>query len=326
MPVIIPTKACNLRCKHCLRADFPEGDLDLKMMRDFMYDMQILEGSRFHTLTGGEPTLHKNFDELLEIFDYMEHRLSIVTNAQLTKGIESIIKNKKLVNLVNISFDSPIEEENDKIRGKGTFEKALESLKDLQKNNVTVIPVFVIHNHNGHLVDEIFNFVDTYKTTGAVILGLQPVKRAYDNKIMNNDNSYKALKRFYEIKHKDSRIAFSSKHHIGYINPEWSLSFCDVMEPNLSQSTLTPNGDLWVCCDLVDLSYQNLESEGSLNIQNPILGNIKKDTLDVILGRKRKHSFEMKKMRYKDAVEGKLINGREFMCENCKFYHFHNVS
>ncbi len=35
---------------------------------------------------------------------------------------------------------------------------------------------------------------------------------------------------------------------------------------------------------------------------------------------------KIKNMRYKDAVEGKLKNGREYMCENCKSYHFYKTA
>lgn len=118
------------------------------------------------------------------------------------------------------------------------------------------------------------------------------------------------------------RIIFNSKHHIGYINPEWSHSFCTIMEPTLQEAVLTPDGNVWVCCDFVDLSYHNISDDEFSNIQSPIIGNIKVDTMDIILERKRKHVIKIRDMRAKDAVEEKLTNGKEIMCDNCKFYHF----
>ncbi len=326
MPIIFPTKACNLRCSHCMRGDYPEGDIDLDMMRDFMYNMENLEGFTFHSLTGGEPTLHKNFDELLQVFKYMRHKLSIVTNGQLKSAMESLVKHKALVEFVNISFDSPLKEYNDKVRGKGTFDKAMESLLFLQKNGITVVPVFVAHSHNGHLIDEIFNFVKKHQTAGAVIIGLQTIEKSIKNGLKSTENSAKALLRYYELRHKDPRIVFNSRSHIGYINPEWSGTFCTVMEHTLREAVLTPDGNVWTCCDFVDISYHDIPSENTWGVSNPVLGNVKVDSVETLLERKKVHANRIINQRLIDAAAGKLKDGREIFCDNCKFYHFHRNS
>lgn len=97
------------------------------------------------------------------------------------------------------------------------------------------------------------------------------------------------------------------------------------MEPTLEEAVLTPDGNVWVCCDFVDLSYHNITKEEFTDVQSPIIGNIKIDTLDIILEKKRHYAIRIKNMRSNDAVEGKLKNGREIMCDNCKFYHFHKM-
>ena len=68
MPVIVPTKKCDLRCTHCMRTEYKGDALDVDLLQRFLTDVNKLTKQRQHSLTGGEPTVHPRFDALLGTF------------------------------------------------------------------------------------------------------------------------------------------------------------------------------------------------------------------------------------------------------------------
>ncbi len=80
---------------------------------------------------GLEPLMHKDIDRILNIIKSAGLRVHLVTNGILLRDhAESLIKNK--VNKITISLDGTREIHNE-VRGEGTFEKAVEGIKSLQK-------------------------------------------------------------------------------------------------------------------------------------------------------------------------------------------------
>lgn len=125
------TNKCNLRCKHCF-ANGGESNLELSTDK-WHHIMQTLSniGVRKVSLLGGEPTLRKDFFDLLDFSLGLFKQVSIQTNGQsIDKGlIDQLASFDKAV--VHVSIEDYSREFNDYIRGKGTYDKALKFLIDL---------------------------------------------------------------------------------------------------------------------------------------------------------------------------------------------------
>jgi MoaA/NifB/PqqE/SkfB family radical SAM enzyme len=132
------TTACNLRCKHCLYYSNPEL---FKTDENFNTE-EILEQARLteelniisFSISGGEPFL---FDGIFKLLEYLSSRnvfIDIKTNATLITS-ETANKLSEILNTkqttIQISLESATKTINDKIRGKGSFEKTLEGIKRL---------------------------------------------------------------------------------------------------------------------------------------------------------------------------------------------------
>ncbi len=132
--------SCNLRCAHCFNASAP-GNREMPVLSREEVRTLLAEaeesGVRDIVFTGGEPFLHP---EMAEIAGATLGRFpaSILTNGTLlTDRIVGRLANaagdSRYSLEIRVSLDAPSEEENDRIRGKGSYEKALAGIARLEK-------------------------------------------------------------------------------------------------------------------------------------------------------------------------------------------------
>lgn len=130
------TKMCNLRCIHCY-TDFQKlkdvkepSTQEWKALIDELYGC----GLRWLRFLGGEPLMR---DDIGELIDHC-HQKGIVCDLN-TNGYFLKKKVKELKNLssICISIDGD-RESNDKVRGKGCYDRIIEAIEVANKNNLLV--------------------------------------------------------------------------------------------------------------------------------------------------------------------------------------------
>lgn len=133
------TNRCNLRCKHCfewnndgyhnlLDSEYLSinGDLKFDLIKELILNTKMTSAPIY--LWGGEPTVYKHWDELINLLSVEDRKVIICTNGiGLDSKLESI---SKLRNNVTLLFSiEGFKNEHDYLRGKGSFQKTMESLK-----------------------------------------------------------------------------------------------------------------------------------------------------------------------------------------------------
>lgn len=150
------TDRCNLRCTHCYQEDYSgsnEFGLDgLKQIADEIIGTLSKWDKRGDiAITGGEPLLK---DEMFPLIHYLESAdeissLDILSNGTLiNESIVEQIRDLKKVRCVQISLEGASPESNDGIRGKGTFEKAVASIRLLRNSGIDVNIMFTLQRRN----------------------------------------------------------------------------------------------------------------------------------------------------------------------------------
>ncbi len=99
------TKRCNLRCPYCFANEFvnDSGDITINEFRSIL-DFILLDGSDPKLgLIGGEPTIHCEFDKLLNIIaeDERIKNCIIYTNGIKLKKFINLLENEKFRLLIN---------------------------------------------------------------------------------------------------------------------------------------------------------------------------------------------------------------------------------
>ena len=124
------TNACNLNCIMCGRnaADFKPTVFDMDIFRSFEPLMDTIEEV---TLMGwGEPTIHPNFIEMLEIINKHSARKYFCTNGMNLKKIKNAIFDYN-VDVFAVSLDGATDETNSRIRRGSKIDVITEDLKEI---------------------------------------------------------------------------------------------------------------------------------------------------------------------------------------------------
>lgn len=175
------TKRCNLKCIHCdirktheTYSDIINKEFSTSEVKEIIDSLKSF-GTKYISISGGEPFLRKDIFELIEYIKNTGMGLHISTNGLLiTKEVAKRINDLGL-NTVSISLDAVSPELHDEIRGvKGSFEKAVEGIKNLvnyedKHTQVGISPI--ITNLN---LDELPKLVNFAKELGVDAIRFQP--------------------------------------------------------------------------------------------------------------------------------------------------------
>jgi len=139
------TLRCNLRCKHCIvSAGKPrENELTTEEWLRVIDELDALQ----YTLTGGEPLTHPSFGEILTAIKERGAAVKILTNGTLVAENLNLFEALDGRDVVQVSVDG-LEETNDRIRGRGTFRKAISAIRALVEVGVNVQVSFTLLPEN----------------------------------------------------------------------------------------------------------------------------------------------------------------------------------
>lgn len=131
------TNACNLRCRHCYASSGVRDRLELTTEEALRMVGEISSlGSRVLIISGGEPLVREDLPVVCREAKRRGLKVLISTNGTLINDavIEELKRSK--VDYVGVSLDG-VGDTHDRIRGvKGSFDKAVESLKALRDSGV----------------------------------------------------------------------------------------------------------------------------------------------------------------------------------------------
>lgn len=137
------TDRCNLACRHCYIGDAAQHDLAPHQIHAICAEFERLQGLRL-LVTGGEPLMHRSFGEINNMLSGFAFRKVLFTNGLLLT--DRILKDLH-VEEIQISIDG-MEHGHDCIRGKGTFQKALDALSRAGQAGFDVSVSTMVHGSN----------------------------------------------------------------------------------------------------------------------------------------------------------------------------------
>ena len=121
------TNICNLHCSYCLRDEDAlyntrASFLPLELLQKIFSEGRRVMGITNVGFTGGEPTLHPQFDRVLDLVVQNGLQFSFVTNGWHFDRIWQAVHNhRESVNNIAFSLDGATREEHDGWRGEGSF-------------------------------------------------------------------------------------------------------------------------------------------------------------------------------------------------------------
>jgi heme b synthase len=155
------TEGCNLKCVHCRATAQPQRNTnELSTKECFnIIDELVTFANPIVILTGGEPLYRPDFFEIAKYGADKGLRIAMASNGTLiTKEIANKIKEVG-IQRVSISFDGACAETHDGFRGiPGSFEEALQGVRNLREIGVEVQFNTTITKHNVNEIEQIMDF------------------------------------------------------------------------------------------------------------------------------------------------------------------------
>jgi sulfatase maturation enzyme AslB (radical SAM superfamily) len=140
---------CNLECRHCFISCSPTnhsfGFLDLETVRRFL-DESVRFGVKEYYFTGGEPFLNRDMVSILEMTLHYGPA-TVLTNG--TVFVKEWLERLRQADAdspfsleFRVSIDGVTPEDNDPIRGPGTFERAIKGVRQLVEHGF--LPIITV--------------------------------------------------------------------------------------------------------------------------------------------------------------------------------------
>jgi MoaA/NifB/PqqE/SkfB family radical SAM enzyme len=148
--ILSMTSLCNSRCKTCsLWKNKKRVELSLDELQKFA-ETDLFKQVRFLVLSGGEPFLRRDIDEIVRMFKKKNPKLhiTILTNALLPEVIYKKVQSMPRDVLITLSLNGK-EKTHDEVRGvKGNFKKLLKTIENLKKLKQDMNFIFTVSKEN----------------------------------------------------------------------------------------------------------------------------------------------------------------------------------
>jgi len=272
--IFFVTSRCNMRCKHCFfwkeLNTMPEMSLSqIEKVSKSMDDLLFLR------LTGGEPFLRPDIDQIIGIFynNNSLRNIGINTNGYFVERIVSVVEKvlqRYKINLdICVSIDD-LPKEHDKNRGiKGAFSRAIKTIEELNmlktkyKNLTTSIGLTILSDNQNRL-DRIF---ETIKKANPTFIAANLV-RGKPKKIEIKDVNISLYKDFFkrvsDYNNKKSNFYFNAGFKDKLLSNKVSKTFIEKRYQGIKcvagdkVAVLYSNGDVYPC-ELLDKKIGNLK-------------------------------------------------------------------
>ena len=179
------TERCNLSCRHCYQSKLMPGMTYDEICRAIdnirgaikgwavEYDM-ILQPS-FH-FTGGEPFLRQDLFEILGYAYEQDFSISLMSNGTLIdRPLAKRIKDVHITD-VQISLDG-LEHTHDSLRGKGSYKRTLEGIKNLVAEGVQMSINLTVSRINMGQCEELIRLAEDLAVNAITFSRLVPTGR-----------------------------------------------------------------------------------------------------------------------------------------------------
>jgi MoaA/NifB/PqqE/SkfB family radical SAM enzyme len=297
------TDLCNLRCIHCYDSTAPNDDKPLARLHKIIDRTltAVIEESGMPvnlSLTGGEPFASRNLFPLLSYihdkYQKMDVSVQILSNGTLiTDEYARALKSSyPMVKGVQVSLDGVQQETHERIRGAGTYRKALQAFEVLVRNDIPVSTHMVVTAINYEEAFELTELAKNHGLSGMVVTRLVPIGRGQE--LRKLELTSQQVRRLYTKLNSDADALASSSETLKiaryrcdwpvlYTPPEYQLE--DLYYPFTGNGgscavgshtlTILPDGTA-LACRRLPITLGNILQEDFKNIWNhPFLWKVR---------------------------------------------------
>lgn len=154
------TDRCQLDCEHCLRDPGARGqELSVEQVTHILREASAAYGTSHVTFTGGEPTLHRQFIELVDACVEHGYLWTMVSNAEkfdrLLGRLAEDPRRIAAIATLEFSLDGGTELTHDIIRGRGSFQSVQRAMALCREHGIRFRINATLQRQNRHEIEEL---------------------------------------------------------------------------------------------------------------------------------------------------------------------------
>jgi MoaA/NifB/PqqE/SkfB family radical SAM enzyme len=268
------TRHCNLRCPHCIRDDVTEvRAVPLPLIERIVDEARELFGAVTCSFTGGEPTIHPEWNALIDSLRSRGIGWRMVTNGWHMRRIMPSI-DRHPPGAVRVSLSGATEDVHDEERGKGSFKRVQLAVALLTSRQVPTGLSIVIDKRDRHQIRQAADLAEDLGCNWISFILPQPVPASADRSSdLSPDDWYRVRDEVAELGRESHR---STRVLMDYGAPfDGDEVECDTM--TLKRIYVDPDARVSLCCQLSDYGFNTRDITGDLNQRS--LGDIYQDYL-----------------------------------------------
>ena len=173
--VIELTNRCNLSCGHCFdERHAATGDLPLEILEKVLREGKGC-GIEQVSFTGGEPTIHRRFKDIIQRVAEAGYQFSFVSNGVSFPGIYPLLLvYRRSFGGVTFSLDGAREETHDRLRGKGSYRRVMRAASICVVKELTFTLNMVLTAQNRNEIGEMVVLAEQLGSAGVRFGHLMP--------------------------------------------------------------------------------------------------------------------------------------------------------
>jgi MoaA/NifB/PqqE/SkfB family radical SAM enzyme len=256
------TRHCNLRCPHCIRDDVTEVQaIPLRTIERIVDEARELFGNVTLSLTGGEPTIHPQWNDLVDFTASRGLQYRFVTNGWHMKRLMPSL-DRHPPQYVRLSLSGTNESVHDAERGKGSFRRVLIALGLLTSRGIPTGLAIVIDRRDRHQVREAADLAESLGATRIHFILPQPVPGSVARDSDLSPEEWTPVRdEVNEIAREEVRRTIVQ---IDYGAPmDGPETLCDTMA--MQRIYVDPDAKVSLCCQLSDYGSNRADIVGDLN-------------------------------------------------------------
>jgi radical SAM protein with 4Fe4S-binding SPASM domain len=200
------TDKCNLQCRHCYRDSGPSRTQHFPLPRLLSLLSEAHEnGVQSIELSGGEPTLHPDFNEILAFTLNHFSAVALLTNGtKITDTVSDLLEQYRNRAFVQIDLDGPTAREHDDLRGmSGSFSKATSAIARLSERGVRVRVAMSLHSGNVGAIEQTYRLACKLGAKLFLCSPVMDVGRATEKMVLSWDQLKESMELLESLAEKD---------------------------------------------------------------------------------------------------------------------------
>jgi SynChlorMet cassette radical SAM/SPASM protein ScmF len=248
--------SCNLACRHCwITPTYQTSSNNGKFIKLEHVEKAIREakplGLRSVKLTGGEPTLHPQFREIVRLISKFGLDIIIETNGTLIDADLADFLKQQRVCFISVSLDGATADVHDALRMvKGSYDQALTGIQALVQAGFRPQMICTLHRGN---VSQIVDIVALANISGCGSVKFNHVQSVGRGERYAEEQGLKLAEIVQIYRHVDNELALNSKIPIYFDIPFAFYDIKKLLDSSLGRCTvlnilgMLSSGELSLC-------------------------------------------------------------------------------